>query len=137
MVFIRAGHAQGTSTSILSRCMSVDGPAQGRRALRGWADVPRASSAGSLDRQEGAHLGHICRCARASDGAHPTHLSHVCYHTYAINRDPPFPPPCYRGSLPGRGRAGNSSLEARSRVPCASRGLPTRLSHEIYHIECY
>ncbi len=75
--------------------MSGDGPAQGRRALRGWADVPQASSGGSLDRQEGMHLGHIRRCARASDGAHPTRLSHVSYHTYAIKIVPPFPPPRY------------------------------------------
>ncbi len=33
------------------------------------------------------------RCARASDGVHPTRLSHVSYYTYAINRVPPFPPP--------------------------------------------
>ncbi len=84
MVSIDAGHARGTSTSILSRRMEV---------VHFRADVPQASSGGSLDRQEGVHLGHIRRCARASDGAHPTRFSHVSYHTYAINRDPPFPRP--------------------------------------------
>ncbi len=75
--------------------MSVDGPVQGRHALRGWADVPQASSGGSLDRQEGVHLAHIRRYAWATVGALPTRLSHVSYHTYTINRVPPFPPPRY------------------------------------------